>query len=117
MFSWQLLQELKQAKGFDKDFELAEILPKATRGIVSEIKKGKRHLTEEQALYIAHECNLNIQWVLVQLAEELAKSEEAKKAWSNLAKKLSKSVTTAALALIVVFGGLNQNSANKPVFA
>ena len=89
------------------------------KGNLSKIRKGteNRHLNEAQALFIAHECNLNVQWVLVHLAEELAKSDEAKKEWHNIAKKLSKSVTAAALALIVVFGGLNQNSADKPVFA
>lgn len=78
-------------------------------GNLSKIRKGieGRNLNEEQALFIAHECNLNPEWVLVQLAESTAKSEEAKKAWHNIAKKISKSVTAAALALIVIFSGLD----------
>ncbi|GAB59176.1 DUF3693 domain-containing protein [Rheinheimera nanhaiensis] len=110
MFSADMLAELKKAKGYSKDAEILEVLPKSTRSIVSEIKSGKRHLTEEQALFIAHECGLNVQWVLVQLAEETAKTEEAKTVWHDLAKKIRRSATAALLAVIVIFGGLNQNS-------
>lgn len=117
MFSAELLMELKKTKGYDKDAELLEVLPKSTRSIISEIKSGKRHLTEEQALYIAHECNLNVQWVLVQLAEETAKSEEAKTAWANLAKKISRSATAALLAVIVIFSGLDTKQDSSPVLS
>lgn len=110
MFSYELIQELKKKRGIEKDIEAAELLPAMNKGNLSSIKSGRRHLTEEQALFIAHECNLSVDWVLVQLAEETAKSEEAKNAWHNLAKKLNKSVSAAILALIVVFGGLNQSS-------
>ncbi|SEH96431.1 Phage related protein [Rheinheimera pacifica] len=117
MFSYELICELKNAKGLTKDSEVLAVLPKCTKSIVSEVKSGKRHLTEEQALFIASECNLNTEWVLVQLAEETAKSEEAKSAWHNLAKKLNKSVLAAILAVTVVFGGLESNGNNKAVFA
>ena len=117
MFSYEMLMELKKLKGFDKDYELANILPKATRSVISEIKSGKRHLTEEQAVFIATECKIDIQWMLVQLAEETAKTEAAKKAWYNLAKKLSKSVTAAALALIVIFSGLDSKQQDSAVLA
>ena len=110
MFTGELIELLKAKKGFTKDSELVGFLPATTKGIVSELKSGKRQLTEEQALFIAHECDLCADWVLVNLAEEKAKSDEAKWIWANLAKKLNKSVSAAILALIVVFGGLNQNS-------
>jgi plasmid maintenance system antidote protein VapI len=110
MFSVELIEELKKAKGFSKDVQAAEAIPNLTRANISHIKSGSRHLTEEQALFIAKECNLSAEWVLVHLAEEVAKSEQAKEIWHNLAKKIKKSVSAAILALIVVFGGLNQNS-------
>ena len=109
-FSYELVTELKNKLGLKSDLQVCEVIPKTTSGNLSQVKSGKRHLTEEQALFIAHECGLNVQWVLVQLAEETAKSDEAKTVWANLAKKISRSATAALLALIVVFGGLNQNS-------
>lgn len=116
MFSYELIQELKKKLGIEKDVEVAELMPAMNKGNLSSIKSGRRHLTEEQALFIANECGLNTEWVLVQLAEETAKSEEAKSAWHNLAKKLNKSVSAAILALIVVFGGLDANSEKDAVF-
>ncbi|MDP5135485.1 DUF3693 domain-containing protein [Rheinheimera baltica] len=116
-FSANLIEDYKKAKGMTSDAAVANALPAITKGRLSEVKSGKRHLTEEQAMFIAHECNLEVDWVLVQLAEETAKSEEAKNVWHNLAKKLNKSVTAAILALIVVFGGLDSKQADSPAFA
>lgn len=117
MFSAELIEELKRAKGFTKDVQAAEAIPHLTRANLSHIKSGTRHLTEEQALFIAHECNLSVDWVLVQLAEETAKSEEAKNAWHNLAKKLNKSVLAAILAVIVIFSGLDKAEEQDVLFA
>ena len=100
-FSSWLLDELKKAKGFTKDNELLAVLERVSKGVLSELKSGKRQLTDEQALLIAKECNLNVQWVLVNLNEERSKHPEIKSAWSNLAKKLSS--TALALALCVGF--------------
>ena len=114
MFSRELIDLLKAKKGFTKDAELIGVLPAATKGIVSELKSGKRKLTEEQAVFIAEQCDLCLDWVLVHLEEEKAKTEKAKWAWAQLGKKLNKSVTAAVLALVVVFGGLNMNQSLEP---
>lgn len=107
MFSYELVKELKKIKNLKRDLDAAEMINGLNSGNMSQIKSGKRNLTEEQALFIANECNLNPEWVLVNLAEEVSRSLEAKKVWHNLAKKISKSVTAAALTLIVIFSGLN----------
>ncbi len=117
MFSCQLIEELKKKNGFSKDSELVGVLPASTKSIVSELKSGKRKLTEEQALYIAKECNFSPEWVLVQLAEETAKSTEAKQVWTSLAKKLSRSAAAAVLAVVLVFCGVQSNNSGKAVFA
>lgn len=116
-FSAGLIEDFKKEKCLSSDAATAELLPAMSKGRLSEVKSGKRHLTEEQALFIANECGLSVDWVLVQLAEETARSEEAKKAWHNLAKKLSKSVTAAALALIVIFSGLDGKQPDSAVLA
>lgn len=117
MFSYQLVQELKKAKGLRTDLEASTLIAGLNSGNMSQIKSGKRHLTEEQALFIANECNLNPEWVLVHLAEEVSKYAEAKEVWSNLAKKIKKSVSAAILALIVVFGGLDKAEEQDVLFA
>lgn len=117
MFSYELVQEYKKAKALRTDLEASTHIAGLNSGNMSQIKSGKRHLTEEQALFIAQECNLNPEWVLVHLAEEVSKSEEAKEVWSNLAKKIRKSVTAAALALIVIFGGLDKAEERSVLFA
>lgn len=117
MFSYELVQELKKAKGMKTDLEASAYIAGLNSGNMSQIKSGKRHLTEEQALFIANECGLNPEWVLVHLAEQVSKHEEAKEIWHNLAKKISKSVTAAALALIVIFGGLSVKDKQSPAFA
>lgn len=117
-FSNELIEEFKKAKGLKTDSEVAELLPEMNKGNLSKIRKGteNRHLNEVQALFIANECNLNPEWVLVSLAEEVSRSDEAKKVWHQFAKKLNKSVSAAILALIVVFGGLDANSEKDAVF-
>lgn len=117
MFSRELIDLLKAKKGFTKDAELVGVLPGATRSVVSEIKSGKRKLTEEQAVFIAEQCDLCLDWVLVHLEEEKAKTEKAKWAWAQLGKKLNKSVTAAILALFVVFGGFGLNQGLEPDFS
>jgi len=99
-FSAELLDMMKNQSGFKSDSELVGALPAITKGRISEVKSGKRHLTEEQALVIATACNLNPEWVLVNLAAETTKSEACRPIWSNLAKKLSKA------ALVFVVAGL-----------
>lgn len=116
-FSYELVTELKNKLGLTTDLQVCEVIPKTSSGNLSQVKSGKRHLTEEQALFIAKECNLNVQWVLVQLAEETAKTDLAKQAWANLAKKISRSVTAAALALVVIFSGLDAKQPDSAVFA
>ncbi len=99
-FSAELLEQAKVILKLGKDAELVELLPKMTKGNLSQIKNGARPLTEEQALTVAKACNLNPEWVLVNLAAETSKSEACKPIWANLAKKLSKA------ALVFVVAGL-----------
>jgi hypothetical protein len=98
-FSSELIEQSKTALGLQKDSELLELMP-ISKTVLSEVKSGKRHLTEDQALAIATACNLNPEWVLVNLAAETTKSEACRPIWSNLAKKLSKA------ALVFVVAGL-----------
>ena len=118
-FSVELIDLFKKKRGLTSDNKAAAEIPAMNSGNLSKIRNGAdgRHLNEEQALFIASECGLNPEWVLVHLAEEKAKSEEAKTIWANLAKKISRSATAAILAVIVIFGGYAQNNGPSPRFA
>ena len=118
-FSTQLIDLLKQKRGLTSDNKAAAEIPGMNSGNLSKIRSGAdgRHLNEEQALFIAHECGLSPEWVLVQLAEEKSKSEEAKNVWQDLAKKISRSATAALLALIVIFSGLDSKQQDSAVLA
>ena len=118
-FSVELIDLFKEKRGLTSDNKAAAEIPAMNSGNLSKIRNGAdgRHLNEEQALFIANECGLNPEWVLVHLAEEKAKSDEAKTVWANLAKKISRSATAAILAVIVIFGGLDVKQADSPVLA
>ncbi len=109
-YSYELITELKKRLELKSDNETSKVLPKATSGIISEIKSGKRTLTEEQALFICEQCNLNVDWVLVHLAQETAKSPVAKSAWVRLGKTLAKTASALGIVGFLLFSqasGLN----------
>lgn len=97
-FSYSLIEKYKEKTGISSDNKVAKELDGLTSGRVSEIKSGKHALTDEQALVIAKECGLSMEWVLVNLNEQRSKNPEIKSAWSNLAKKLAAN----GLALVLV---------------
>lgn len=118
-FSSELIDLLKTQKGLTSDNKAADAIPGMNSGNLSKIRKGleNRFLNDEQALYIANECGLNPEWVLVNLAAERTKSEDAKSTWANIAKKLSRSAVAAVLAVVLVFCGVQSNNSDKAVFA
>ncbi|WP_337843149.1 DUF3693 domain-containing protein [Rheinheimera sp.] len=87
-YSYELVQEYKKVAGIGSDTVASKAIPKLSQGRLSDIKSGKHWLTEEQAVWIAEQCQLNIQEVLVRLSAETAKTEQGKTAWAELAKKL-----------------------------
>lgn len=104
-FSYSLIEKYKVKTGITSDNKASKEIAGLTSGVVSELKSGKRQLTDEQALVIAKVCDLDMEWVLVNLSEERSKNPEIKSAWSNLAKKLAAN----GLALVLV-GFLSINS-------
>lgn len=99
-YSYELIELLMEAKGWNRQAPVLEFINKLTQGNLSDIKKGLRHLTPAQALQIANELGLNTNEVLIQLSLEKAKSNEESKAWSGMLEVIKKSGTTG-LALIL----------------
>lgn len=102
-YSAELIETLKKIKGFSKDSEVVEVLPKTNKGNLSQIKSGNRHLTEEQALWIAEQCQLDPSWVLINLAEEKASSDKVRAVWSHIAKMMANTAKALAIAGLLLF--------------
>ena len=115
-FSYSLVEQLKKKLDLKSDLQVCEVMPKTTSGNLSQVKSGKRHLTEEQALWIAEQCQLDEKLVLVELAEECSKSEAAKNVWHELAKKMKAATSVIALAgLLLVSSVSGQFSPQKRI--
>lgn len=112
-YSAELIETLKKIKGFAKDTEVVEVLPKTNKGNLSQIKSGNRHLTEEQALWIAEQCNLDASWVLVNLAEEKASSDKVKAVWSHIAKTMAKTAKALAIVGLLLFSHVHEPIGSK----
>ncbi len=106
-----LIDQAKKILKIGTDMEVSERIPNMNKGNLSKIRKGERHLTEEQALWIAEQCELDAKLALVELAEECAKSEAAKQVWHALAKKMKAAAKVVAVALILL---VSSNSVHYP---
>lgn len=115
-FSYSLVEQVKIKLKLKSDLQVCEVMPKTTSGNLSQVKTGKRHLTEEQALWIAEQCQLDAKLVLVELAEECSKSEAAKHVWHSLAKKMKAAASVFALTSLLLFSGVSgQFSAQRRI--
>ena len=108
-FSNELIDKYKKIKEIKTDSEIAELIPEMNKGNLSKIRKGieGRHLNERQALWIAEQCKIDAALVLVELAEELSKSEAAKDVWHSLAKKMKAAASVFVLTSLLLFSGVS----------
>jgi hypothetical protein len=107
-YSYWLIEKYKQTCGFKTNRDAAESIDGMNEANLSSIKSGKRHLTPEQALFIAEKSGLDIGEVLVKLDMEKAKSPAVREALGSVLKRIAGAV--AAIALIV---GLMTTPANN----
>lgn len=112
----KLVDLLKNKFSLGSEKEAAELVPRLNKQNLNAIRKNERHLTEEQALWIAEQCQLDEKLVLVELAEECSKSEAAKNVWHELAKKMKAATSVIALAgLLLVSSVSGQFSPQKRI--
>ena len=97
--SSNLIDEYKKLDGGKSDKIIAQELPSMTIDNVSQVRTGLRHLTPEQAMFIAERCGLDVGEVLVRLDMEKAKSPAVKAEFEKILKRLAGAF--AAVALIV----------------
>ncbi|WP_105188890.1 hypothetical protein [Pseudoalteromonas sp. T1lg48] len=112
-YSYELIEIYKKSKGYSQDKQAAMDIPKLSKGVLANIKAGTRHLTAEQALFIASEANLNEQEVIINLGIEKSKSEEEKTVYEAIAKKI-KAVGNSAAMLLLTAGLVLGVAQNEP---
>ncbi len=98
-YSWQLIEQFKISIDAKSDRQAGLQIEKMTDGNLGQIKKGERHLTPEQAMFIAERCGLDIGEVLVRLDMEKSKSPAVKAELAKVLKRLAG--VFAAVALIM----------------
>ena len=117
MFSYELIKKVKEAKGLQQDKEVIALIDGMNSGNMSQIKSGKRSLTEEQVLIIAKQCNIEPEPLLAMLAAEKAKSPQVKAAWESLSKQLMQSVRASILIAMIAFCGINSENSRETAFS
>lgn len=98
-YSYELIEIFKNKKGLTKNRDVITLIDGMNEGNLSNIKAGKRHLTQEQGLFIAEQCGLDIGEVLVKLDMERSNSTIVKEALSNLLKRIATAVAAISLTM------------------
>lgn len=86
MYANEILNAYKQAQNYVQDKQIAHDL-NLTPQKLSNIRKGIRYLTENEALFLAEKIGLSDEEVLTYLAADRSKNYRAQKAWENITKK------------------------------
>lgn len=101
-YSYWLIEQYKNKLGFKTNRDAAESIEGLNEANLSSIKAGKRHLTPEQALYIAEQCGLDIGEVLVKLDMEKAKSPAVREALGSVLKRIAGAVACISLTMALM---------------
>lgn len=109
-YSYWLIDQLKNKKGIKTDTEAAEHIDGTNQGNIANIKAGKRHLTPEQALSIALQCDLDVGEVLVRLDMEKTHSEAVRSALGSVLKRIAGAVACISLTMALIMTPASDDS-------
>lgn len=98
-FSYELVEKYKNYKKYSQDKQVICDLEKMNKGSLSQIKKGERHLTANQAIFLAESIGMDVKEALLQLALEKSKSKEESKIWTDVIKKISAACVAISLCV------------------
>ena len=88
-FSYQLIEKYKEFMGYSQDKQVVADLDSVTSGSLSQIKRGERHLTANQCIFLANKVGMDQKEALLNLAIEKSKTKEESRIWSDIVKKIS----------------------------
>ena len=103
MYSKELIELYMKRKNYAQKKQMAADLQIST-SYLSDINNGRREFTDETAICIAVECELDPQEVVMRLAEARAKTPEAKNVWTQVLKRYCAGAEAAVCAgLLALF--------------
>lgn len=97
MYSKELIEMYMTRKNYAQQKQMAADL-RISSSYLSDINNGRREFTDETAIYIALECGLDPQEVVMKLAEARAKTPEAKNVWAQVLKRYCAGAEAAVCA-------------------
>ncbi|MCO7209080.1 DUF3693 domain-containing protein [Pseudoalteromonas sp. CnMc7-37] len=103
-FSYQLIEKYKEFMGYSQDKQVVADLDSVTSGSLSQIKRGERHLTANQCIFLANKVGMDQKEALLNLAIEKSKTKEESKVWSDIVKKISAACIAGILAAASLTG-------------
>ncbi len=91
-FCSRLIDTFKSCGNISTDAQAAALIPKLGKQNLFRVRQGAIRLTEEQVTWIAGRCGLNKGVCLAKLSAQVAKSDEVKQVWLDVAEKLELSL-------------------------
>lgn len=107
MYQTKLLDSYKSVKNYIQDKQIAADLGVA-KSRISEMRSGKRYMSDIQAIYLAKECNIDEKEALIGVHADRTQNAEIKSIWNEIAKKLnSQGFQTFSIGLVALVGSVN----------
>ncbi|KAB0465260.1 DUF3693 domain-containing protein [Vibrio kanaloae] len=86
MYQNKLLDAYKQAQNYVQDKQIAHDM-NIPQQRISDFRKGRRYLTDSQAVFLAEKAKLDPQIALIGLHADRNENPEIKQLWEHMAKK------------------------------
>lgn len=115
MYSKELIETYMSRKNYTQQKQMAADM-KISQAYLSDIYTGKRHFTEESAIWIATECGLQHKEVLMKLAASKAKTAEAQSIWAEVVKTYCTGHEAAAGAGLAMMAALTTSLHNFALY-
>lgn len=105
MYSKTLLDQLMKTRNYEQYKQAAAEL-EFTTGYIAMINRGQKEFSDETGIYIANECGLDPQEVVLKLAEARAKTPRARSVWAEAVKSYCSGAKAASWAGLGLFAAL-----------
>lgn len=103
MYSKELIETYLKLKNYSQQKQMAQDI-NMSQSFLSDIYNGRREFTDETAIYIAIECGLDPQEVVMKLAAARARTPQAKTVWAQVLKRYCAGAEAAVCAgLLALF--------------
>lgn len=102
-YSTELLEKFKAMKGYGSDRQAAAALSVAAP-FLTQIRDGRRHWSDEKAIYIAEQCGIDPREALAGIALDKA-APEHRDLWADIVKRLRLDGISQAVVAVGVLTG------------